>query len=555
MKRFRVVTGCAVAVLLGVGLAPASTFASEGVPSGNPAQAWSKAVPFTERVASSPVSGGGYPGSAPAPGGCVRASYDSNFSEASLALRPGSEQLAGGAKAYFDRWSTYKAQHTVSFAFSGKQITTHLVGGFDCVSTGTQTMPPSWTNVTDPNLVWDTHGRLHQLALPFNAWWGSIPGPNGAVHAVFSDDGGRTWLPGNSGKPVEDGPEFSVDSANFLDKPWIAANQNPASPWVDHIYGAWVLFNGDEAQIHTAVTRDHGATWVDHLTVPAPQKLGPKNPWPMIAVGPDGVLYLSYVTYGATSSDGKTVPATIWSTRSTDDGASWTGLSKVADTTVTAGCCVPGTTLHRSIVQYLAVSPDQPGHLYVAWNAVSEGQVDVKLAASSTGGTSWSAPATVNDDSTGSNQFSATVAAGPRGAVAVGFYDMRAACPKSGEAVLPADRGRSNTCIGLTVQAYRDHEGALSAVGSNALVSKQLWDPYQPGQARGGLSQLACESPGATCTNIFIGDYFSMQLSDKNLYVLSSSTAPASLVLADGGGQIHYQQQLLTTVARKHLGL
>ena len=193
--------------------------------------------------------------------------------------------------------------------------------------------------------------------------------------------------------------------------------------------------------------------------------------------------------------------------------------------------------------------------VYVAWNAVSKGQVDVKLAASSNGGTSWTTPTTVNDDSVGANQFSATVAAGPRGAVAIGFYDMRAACPTSGEAVLPADRGRSNTCIGLTVQAYRDHGGAVSAVGSNALVSRRLWDPYQPGQTRGGLSQLACESASATCTNIFVGDYFSMQVSDKNVYVLSSSTAPAPRVPADGGGQIHYQQQLLTTVARTHLGL
>src|SRR3954447_4984952 len=101
-----------------------------------------------ERIVSSPVVAGGYPGPKPAPGGCVAGSYDANFSESALALRPGSEQLVGGAKAYFDRWSTYKAQHTVSFAFGHGRPSTHIVNGFDCVTAGTQAMPPSWTNVT-----------------------------------------------------------------------------------------------------------------------------------------------------------------------------------------------------------------------------------------------------------------------------------------------------------------------------------------------------------------------------------------------------------------------
>jgi len=147
------------------------------------------------------------------------------------------------------------------------------------------------------------------------------------------------------------------------------------------------------------------------------------------------------------------------------------------------------------------------------------------------------------------------VAAGSGGAVAVGFYDFRAACPNGGSAILPTNRGRANTCIGLTLQAYRDLGSTLTPAGGNVLVSRHLWDPYQPGQTRGGISQLACESPSAGCQDIFIGDYFSLQVSALNIYVLSSSTFPPSRVIGDDGGQIHYQQQILTTVARNHLGL
>ena len=543
--------GVAGSLLLALAATPATAASSRQTPAGG-----HHGDAVHETVVSSPVVAGGYPGAKPAPGGCVAGPYDANFSESALALRPGSEQLVGGAKAYFERWSTYKSQHTVSFALPAHgRPSTHIVNGFDCVTAGTQAMPPSWTNVTDPNLVWDTRGRVHQLVLAYNAYWGSVKGPNGDVYAVWSDNGGRTWHRGNGGAAVQPGPEFSVDAATYLDKPWIAANQNRHSRWRDHVYGAWVLFTAKGAEIHTAVSRDRGASWSRPLTVPTPQALGPKNPWPMIAVGPDGVVYLSYVSYGATSADGATAPATLWLARSTDDGRTWTGFDKVADTTALADCCVPGTTLHRSIVQYLAVSPDRPGHVYVAWNEARAGQVDVRLTSSRDGGRSWAAPRTVNDDRNGANQFSATIAAGPRGAVVVGFYDFRYRCP-SDAAILPEHRGKAGACIGLTLQPYRDVRGSLRATRGNLLASRHLWDPYQPGtQTRGGVAQVPCEDPSATCDDIFLGDYFSMQVSTSKVYVLSASTYPPSHVRGDDGRPIHYQQQILTTVRRHAIGL
>jgi hypothetical protein len=516
---------------------------------------WSQAVPFRERVVSSPVVGGGYPGAGPAPGGCVRGRYDSNFSEGALALRPGTDQLVGASKAFFGPWSTYKSSHTVSFSFRRHRAQTHFIGGFDCVTTGTQAMPPSWTNVTDPNLAWDTRGRIHQLVLAYNAYWGTVKQPNGDVYSVYSDDGGRTWRRGNGGRPVEAGPELSVDSATYLDKPWITANQNRSDPRVGHLYGAWVLFTADGAEIHTAVSRNHGRSWTSAAVVPTPQQLGPSNPWPMIAVGADGVVHLSYVSYGKRSADGSSIPATLWSARSTDDGRTWTGFDRVATTTAVGSGTLPGTALHRSIVQYLAVSPDRPGHLYVVWNRLRHGQVDVMITASRDNGRTWSHARRVNDDRGSQHQFSATVAAGPHGAVAVGFYDMRAACPQHDPAILPAERGDTGTCIGLTLQPFRDGAHGLRATRHNVLVSRHLWDPYQPGQTRRGLPQQACEDAAARCDDIFLGDYFSMQVSGRRVYVLSASTHPSSRVRSDDGQRLHYQQQVLTTVDRRRLGL
>jgi len=568
MRRLAVRAAAAAVVLVpAVMPGPAGAVRSGPAPSqraGVASQGWSNAVPFREQVVSSPVSGGGYPGAKPAPGGCVRARYDSNFSEGALALRRGTEQLVGASKAYFSRWSTFKAEHTVSFSLdrhhtarrhSGLRARTHFIGGFDCATTGTQAMPPSWTNVTDPNLVWDRRGRVHQLVLGFNAFWGSVKQPNGNIYSVYSDDAGRTWKRGNGGRPVEAGPELSVDSTTFLDKPWITANQNPSDPRRGHLYGAWVLFKGDSAEIHTAVSRNHGRSWTKATAVPTPQKLGPTNPWPMIGVGADGVVYLSYVSYGIPSKDGSSVPATLWSARSTDDGRTWSGFSRVARTTAIGSSTLPGTTLHRPIVQYLAVSPDSPGHLYVAWNRLRHGQVDVMIAASHDAGRTWSRPRRVNDDHGSTDQFSATVAAGPHGGVAVGFYDMRARCPRHDPAILRAHRGRAGTCIGLTLQPLHDGAHGLRATRRNLLVSRHLWDPYQPGGTRGGVRQQACEDAVVHCDNIFLGDFFSMQVSARRVYLLSVSTHPRSRVRGDNGRRLHYEQQVLTTVARRNLGL
>jgi hypothetical protein len=276
----------------------------------------------------------------------------------------------------------------------------------------------------------------------------------------------------------------------------------------------------------------------------------------MLAVGPRGTVYLSYVSYGTTSADGSSVPATLWVAESRDDGRTWGRTHVVARTRVVATSTLPGTTLHRSIVQYLAASPDRPGHLYVAWNRLRQGDVDVMLSASRDGGASWSPPQRVNDDhGRPHHQFSATVAAGPGGAVAVGFYDFRRRCPADDPAVLPRDRGRADTCIGLTLQPYRDGSRGLERTRANLLVSRHLWDPYQPSATRGGVSQLPCEDATAHCDDVFLGDYFSMQVSRSRVYVLSASTHPPSSVRDDDGHRLHYQQQLLTTVDRDALGL
>src|SRR5690242_17370085 len=78
------------------------------------AAGWSSSVPFTNVVASSPTSGGGYPDDAtgaPSPGTCGQGSYNANHSESWLAVQPGTQNIVGASKFFFGPWSTFYNFH------------------------------------------------------------------------------------------------------------------------------------------------------------------------------------------------------------------------------------------------------------------------------------------------------------------------------------------------------------------------------------------------------------------------------------------------------------
>jgi hypothetical protein len=150
-------------------------------------------------------------------------------------------------------------------------------------------------------------------------------------------------------------------------------------------------------------------------------------------------------------------------------------------------------------------------------------------------GRTWSSPIIVNDntDRTASDQFQPQVAAGPGGAVAVNFYDRRAACPDD-PSILPEHVGRQNFCIDVSPQAFKDGGNGAVRVGPNVRLSHFTWDPEQPGQTIDGIDQMACAAHTDPCVErAFIGDYFGLAISKGN----------------------DYRQQVLETVSRAALGI
>jgi hypothetical protein len=551
-----------VAALASAGLAAGPTaLAVAGPGPGTPAaggSAWTSSVSFTNRVASSPTTGGGYPvppgQTFPNPGTCQAGTLDSNHSESWIAVKPGTEDLIGNSKFFFENYSKFYDFYLGTYRIlDGTPVSDNQVQGYDCVSAGTQAMPPSWTDVTDPNVAFDTTGRAYQTTLPFNAFWGgSTLHPDGAIDVSYSDDMGQHWVKGNGGQDLEQSPNASARQAGHVeDKQWIAVNDIIGSPYQDHVYAMWSVFDSSTTKIRIAVSRDRGHTFSKAVTITAPSQTGPSNTYIYPSIDAAGTLYVAFASF---PQPAKTSTVTLYVSHSSDDGRTFSPFVAAATAGTLPTCCLPNTTFRDGITENFTASPTFPGHLYLTYEDWDGTQMDVKFTQSTDGGSSWSTPVTVNDNvdaGVPTDQFQPSVAAGPGGAVAVAFYDRRLRCP-SDPSVLPADVGRTNFCINVSLQAYKDSGNGAVPVGGNVRISTFAWDPQQPGQSVGGLSQLPCAD--ANCAVGFIGDYFGLAVSGGNIYALFVSTHYRSDVTADGGGPVYYQQQVLATVPRSDFG-
>ena len=203
-----------VAVLTGAGLAAAPVMSAAASGSG-----WTSSIPFTNQVASTSATGGGYPvppgQTFPNLGTCRAGTLESSHSESWIAVKPGTEDLVGNSKFFFEDYSKFYDFYLGTYTIlPGKPISDNQVQGYDCISTRTQAMPPSWTDVTDPNVAFDTKGRVYQTTLPFNAFWGgSTLHPDGAIDVSYSDDMGQHWVKGNGGQDLEQSPNASARQA------------------------------------------------------------------------------------------------------------------------------------------------------------------------------------------------------------------------------------------------------------------------------------------------------------------------------------------------------
>src|SRR2546421_1939288 len=263
---------------------------------------WQFPAGLTNVVASARTAGGGYPvppgERVPVAGTCRPGPFDANHSESWIAAKPGTEDLVGSSKFFFDKYSTFYMFYLGALRISGGTPSgNNQIQGYDCISTGTQDMPPSWTDTTDPNLDFDTTGRAYQTVLPFNSFFDATKlHPDGEIDMSYSDDMGRHWLKGNGGVALEPPNNASAKQAGHVeDKQWVAVNHIAGNRFQDHVYAAWAVFNGSSngQGVKVAVSRDRGQSFAKAVTIAPPSQVSSGATYVYPEIDAAGYVYVA----------------------------------------------------------------------------------------------------------------------------------------------------------------------------------------------------------------------------------------------------------------------
>jgi hypothetical protein len=296
----------------------------------------------------------------------------------------------------------------------------------------------------DPTQAFDRQGRLFYAFICFNR-----TGPvNGSVYAARYLNHGATY---DRTVLIKRGTPSGLFLAGlFQDKINLAVDQT-AGPTSGNVYVAWSQYDGfapNNAVLFSRST-DHGVSFSRAIRV-TPVSHGTAS-FADLAVGPDGAVYLTFLTYPSSSRP----TWDIWLSKSTDAGASFGSPLHVAtiqafDSNQFSGSgasdcgdgpfrCPSGFTFSR-FFSSSAVAADSTGvHvLYSAETPAGQAKIFVR---NSRDGVSWAgAPATLDTVPLGHQWFPDVASAD--GVLTVVFYDSR-----SDPAYSP-DRPPGNTALG-----------------------------------------------------------------------------------------------------------
>jgi hypothetical protein len=280
----------------------------------------------------------------------------------------------------------------------------------------------------DPTQSFDLDGTLFYGFICFNR-----SGPvNGSVYvARYTDHGAvydRTVL-------VKKGtPSGLFLSGLFQDKINITVDQT-GQPTSGNVYVAWSQYDGfaPNNAVLFARSTDHGLTYSNPVKV-TPKERGTAS-FTDLAVGPDGAVWLTYLTYESPSRP----TADVWVLKSTNGGVSFGAPIHIASitrfdsdqfsgATGTVDCgdgpsaCESGFTFSR-FFSSSAVTADADG-VHVVWaSELPSGQSKVFVRNSTDGGATWTDAATIDNAPVGHPWFPDIGSA--EGTITTVFYDSR----------------------------------------------------------------------------------------------------------------------------------
>jgi hypothetical protein len=272
---------------------------------------------------------------------------------------------------------------------------------------------------SDPGVAFDRSGAAYYSYIVV---FFSAGGLNGTCMAVArSTDGGKTW-------PQVTYFDFQQGKGVFDDKPYLAVDTNPGSPFQGNVYVTYDHTSNmsGRSSAHNAaviaVSTDGGRTFS------GPQPLDGAGGGPVSDIatnpftGPNGQVYVTWQDIQNSRVD---------FSASLDGGRTFSAPSTLHSTNVPYEVAVPAMAFRQALM-YPSCGADTSsganrGRLYCAWmDQVASGRTNIYLSYSDDGGSTWSAPSQVNDGPVTADHFNHWLSVDPvDGSVNVSYYDTR----------------------------------------------------------------------------------------------------------------------------------
>jgi hypothetical protein len=241
------------------------------------------------------------------------------------------------------------------------------------------------------------------------------PATDGSIVVYSSTDNGQSF-----GTPVI--ARHGSGTESFFDKPTLAIDHSPDSPYCGRAYLAYTGFVNrmQDSEIYIQSSSDHGATWTKPLRV---SPIGTRVHGATLAVGPEGELYVGWIHHGP----GR---ARLNLRRSDDGGKSFGRVITVATVRV-----IPSPLLNTDwnfrVPTFARLAVDTSsgryrGTLHAVWQHERCGRSTIFLSSSADGGLEWSYPVKVNPIRAEAHDFFPAVTVSPEtGAIHVVYYSNR----------------------------------------------------------------------------------------------------------------------------------
>jgi hypothetical protein len=310
----------------------------------------------------------------------------------------------------------------------------------------------------DPTVTFDGHGRGLYLFLAAGGRGdpNRLRAPQTRNNGVFlsvTTTGGRTW---SEPTPIVTHVWNGVDDVEFEDKPSIAVDVHPGSPFQDRIYACWTRFYPGEhpnvgrdgrrattggGDIVFARSADGGEEWnsmrlTDSAHEPGNTGFGSSGgigssrvQGSDVAVANSGDVYVVY-WFGGTQGGGR--GGRVECARSVDGGETFQALTYPFGSalgTNQIASPLPHESFRTNAFPSVQADPTRPGNVYVV-STDAEGpdgadQADIFIARSTDSGVTWKPRIRLNDDRAGNNQCFPAIAVNGSGDLVVAWYDSR----------------------------------------------------------------------------------------------------------------------------------